>query len=375
MEFLKTGRFIALDVLRGLTVFLMIVVNTQGGNVPPYSQLVHSDWNGCTLTDLVFPSFLFAMGNAMPFALAKFKSQATTAVLYKIVKRALLIFIIGFLLGWYATMHWVNGHVAFTSVSTVRIMAVLQRIALCYLIAAALILFFSVRWLIWVSVFFLLLYWVLLQMLGIPGMQYTITGNAIRWIDVSIFGIGHLYREHGVIFDPEGLLSTLPAVVNVLAGYLASLYIIKKGKTYECLGKLLLAGNMLLLAGLSWNYFLPMNKKMWTGSFVLFTTGIDLLALSFIFYWVELAERRKGLGLLIAFGKNPLFIYILSNLFLFVLIFPVGKSIIFIDWINLVFYQKIAPGAFGSLLFSVSFAMLMGAFAWIMDKNKIYVGV
>jgi predicted acyltransferase len=191
---------------------------------------------------------------------------------------------------------------------------------------------------------------------------------------MAVYGSNHMYREQGIIFDPEGLLSTIPATVDVIAGYLAGCFIVKNGKTYGTLAKLMIAGNLLLLASLYWNYFLPLNKKLWTSSYAVFTTGIDLIALGVIFYATEILNRKKVFSIFVAMGKNPLFIYVLSNLFLIVLIFPVHGGA-FADWINNVVFQKLIPGPLGSLLFALRFTTLMALVAWFMDKKKNYIRI
>ena len=370
-----TERFITLDVFRGITIFLMIIVNTPGGGAIPYSPLEHAQWNGCTLTDLVFPSFLFATGNAMAFSMRKFESKPQQQILLKIFKRTLLIFLIGYLLTWYTTLHFENGKPAFVSFWQTRIMAVLQRIAICYGLAALIAHYFSNRPIIIISCGLLFLYWLLLYGLGDTGTQYTIMGNAVRKIDLLVLGGQHMYREQGIVFDPEGLLSTLPATVNVLAGYLTGMLILKSRKTYECVAKLAICGCLLVLTGLFWNYFLPLNKKLWTSSYVVYTTGIDLMALGILFWAIEIKEWKTGVHFFSVFGKNPLFIYILSNLFLFFLIMNVVPGKIFIDWINEVFFQKIAPGPLGSLIFAVSFTLVCWSAGWLMEKKKIYIRI
>jgi predicted acyltransferase len=368
-----TQRFITLDVFRGMTIFLMIIVNTQGSGAKPFSQLEHAEWNGCTLTDLVFPSFLFAVGNAMPFAFKKFEGASERIILYKIFKRSFLIFLVGYLLTWYATVHFVNSHIAFAPFNQTRIMAVLQRIGLCYLIAALIVHYFSVRWIIIISILMLLLYWALLYLIGDKGAELAITGNAIRKIDFAILGEAHMYREKGIVFDPEGLLSTIPATVNVLAGYVAGVFIIKKNKTYETISKLALMSLILIFVALCWNSFFPFNKKLWTSSYVVFTTGIDVAVISLLFYLIELKQMKFGVYFFSVFGKNPLFIYVLSNLFLLLFILPVSNNTIFFEQINNTIFQKIAPGALGCLLFAVTFTLLCWSVGWIMDKRKIYI--
>ena len=362
-------RFVTLDVFRGMTVFLMIIVNTQGSGAEPYHQLMHAEWNGFTVTDLVFPSFLFAVGNAMPFAMRKWEGLRDSQVIYTILKRSVLIFLVGYLLSWYSTMHWTDGQLQFAPILHTRIMAVLQRIALCYLSAALLTHYFSNRTVVILSIVILLGYWVLLFGYG----PMTIENNLVRKIDLAVIGEQHMYRERGIIFDPEGLLSTLPAITNVTAGYLCGRFIQKQGKTASVVVRLLWAGGVFILIAAAWNLLLPFNKKLWTSSYVTLTIGIDVLSVGLLFYIVEIKNRSGIARFFSPMGKNPLFIYVLSNLLLFVLILPLTSNKIFIEWINAVLFQKVAPGPFGAFLFSLCFTLILWLVAFIMDKRKLYV--
>lgn len=367
-------RFATLDVFRGITVFLMIVVNTQGSGAMPYTQMMHAGWNGCTLTDLVFPSFLFAVGNAMVFANKKFEVLPANKGWYKIIKRTVLLFIIGFLLAWYPFIGWSGeGDIWWKPFAETRIMAVLQRIALAYFFAAVIIKYLSQKNVAIASVILLLLYWFLLYAFGDKGYQYTIEGNAVRKLDLLVLGEQRMYKESGVAFDPEGLLSTIPSVVNVLAGYLTGAFIVREGSTYKGLAKLLMAGVLLLFAGICWNVVFPLNKKLWTSSYVCYTTGIDIIFISFLLYTIEFKQWKRSVYFFSVFGKNPLFIYVLSNLLGVLLILYVSKDTIVTDWLNQNIFQAIAPGSFGCLLFSIFFTLLCWLAGWLMDKKKIYV--
>lgn len=347
-------RFVTLDVFRGMTVFLMIVVNTQGSGAEPYPAMMHAEWNGCTMTDLVFPSFLFAVGNAMAF---------TRPGLMKIFRRSLLLFVIGWLLTWWPFSQ---------PLSETRIMAVLQRIALAYCLAALAVRKLNEQKVFILSIAILLIYWLLLYILGTPGSQYTLEGNAVRRIDLWVLGPQHMYRERGVAFDPEGLLSTLPAVVNVLAGWLAGRWIIKKGAASGTVAKLLLTGALLIAAAIVWQIWLPLNKKLWTSSYVLYTSAIDLMTLGILLYFIEIKAWKKAVPFFSVFGKNPLFIYILSTMMGIFLIIKVSDRIL-IDWVNEVFFQKLAPGPLGALLFSVCYTLICWGVGWVLDKRKIYI--
>ena len=366
-------RLQALDVFRGITVFGMIVVNTQGSGAIPYRQLMHADWNGFTATDLVFPSFLFAVGNALVFAINKGRQQPKSILLRRVARRSLLIFLVGLVLCWYTSMHFTANGIAFVGLAHLRILAVLQRIALCYGLAAILAVYVRPRGLWICSATLLLAYWMLLYLGGTGGQPYGEATNVVRAIDMRILGAAHMYREQGLLFDPEGLLSTLPATVNVIAGYLTGLYLLEKGRTPAAVRLLLIIGLFLLGAGWLWSLQFPLNKKLWTSSFVLVTTGIDLVCMAVIFYSVEIRRWKMGVPFFTVLGKNPLFVYIFSNLLMIFLIWPVGANSIGIDWINAVFFQRLAPGPLGCLLFALVFTLVCWVVAWWLDRKKIYL--
>lgn len=358
-----------------MTIFLMIVVNTPGAGATPYSPLLHAEWHGLTLTDLVFPSFLFAVGTAIPFAGAKWSALPGSVKWAKIFKRALVIFLIGYFLNWYTSMHWVEGGgVGFVSIPRLRVLGVLQRIALCYFFAAILSIYCSSRQLIYVSVGLLLSYWWLMRFGGEHGDAYSELGNLVRKIDVAIIGLPRMYVEHGVTFDPEGLLSTLPSIVNVLAGVLAGRLLKKPLPAYQKTTNLLVSGCAALLLGLCWHLIFPVNKKLWSSSFALTTVGIDMLVMGLLFYLHQVREFYGGVRFFSVLGRNPLAIYILSNLLLFLFMIPKGNTDL-IDWFNLEVLQHWFPGPFGSLVFAVMFAMACWCVGWLLDRFKIYIRV
>ncbi len=161
--------------------------------------------------------------------------------------------------------------------------------------------------------------------------------------------------------------------MNVIAGYLTGRFLLEKGRDPETTLWLLVAGLFVLGAGGLWSIGFPVNKKLWTSSFVLVTTGLDLLCMAVLFYFVEIRRWKGGVSFFTVLGKNPLFVYIFSNLLLIFLIWPVGTDTIGIDWINAVFFQRVAPGPLGSLLFALAFALLCWVVAWWMDRKKIYL--
>lgn len=372
-------RFLSLDVFRGLTVCFMIVVNTPGSGATPFAPLLHARWHGFTPTDLVFPSFLFAVGNAMSFAITKYAALGTSAMLGKVARRTALIFLLGYLMYWFPFFRLSDsGDVLAFPIGETRIWGVLQRIAVCYGLASLLVYFFSVRTVFWLSVAFLLGYWLMLLAWGDPADPLSLLGNAVRRIDRFTLGDAHLYHGNGgVAFDPEGLLSTLPAIVNVVIGYYAGLFVQRVGKNYESVAKLLLAGAALIFLALCWDMTFPINKKLWSSSFVLLTTGLDLAILATLIYTVEIRNWNQAnwTRFFVIPGKNPLFIYLLSEVLVIMLaMVPVGGENA-LDWIGTHMFQAIAPGAIGSLLFALTFMLLCWSVGWLLDRRKIYVRV
>jgi predicted acyltransferase len=351
------ARYLSLDVLRGLTVALMIVVNTPGDWGHVYAPLLHADWNGFTPTDLVFPTFLFVVGNALAFALPKYALLGNRAVLAKLGKRAAIIFLLGFLLFWFP----------FTQpLSETRIPGVLQRIALCFALAALVLHYARERAVLACCVLALLGHWLALATFG----DLTMSGNAGTRLDLRLLGARHLYHGEGIPFDPEGILGTLPATVNVIAGYFAGRLVLSKGASHETLAKMMMPGVLLLAAALCWSTVLPLNKKLWTGSYVLLTVGLDLLVLPLLIYATEMRDWRRGTYFFEVFGKNTLFIYLFAEL-----------AVIVLDragWhqrLHATLFVPLAPAKLASLMFAVAFMLACWLVAWAMDRQRIYIKV
>lgn len=365
-------RFLALDVFRGMTLCFMIIVNTPGDGSHTFSPLLHAQWHGFTPTDLVFPSFLFAVGNAMSFVMQKWSAKSHAEVLLKIFKRTALIFLLGYLMYWFPFFKLdSNNHILSFPIAQTRISGVLQRIALCYGIASLMIYYLKPKTAVVISLVFLLLYWLLLYVFG----DYTMEGNAGLKLDLWLMGEQHLYHGEGFAFDPEGWLSTLPAIGNVVAGYVVGQFVQQKGKTYEGLTKLLLSGFALIALAYFWNLSFPINKKLWTSSFVLLTVGLDCIILASIIYATDFLQKTKWAYFFEVFGKNPLFIYLLSELMVTVLyIIPVSNGLHLYEWI----YENIFSNAglyVGSLLFALIYMLLCWSIGYFLDKRRIYIRV
>ncbi|MGZ5220546.1 MAG: acyltransferase family protein [Chitinophagaceae bacterium] len=370
-------RFLALDIFRGMTVCFMIIVNTPGNGATTYSPLLHATWNGFTPTDLVFPSFMFAVGNSMSFVMEKWAKLSQAQVLGKIFKRTLIIFLLGFLMYWFPFVHYNDQHqLVANPFDHTRVMGVLQRIALGYCLASLMIYYLRPVRVFTLSVVLLLLYWLILLLFGETGDPYNMVTNAGTKLDMWLLGPNHLYHGEGIAFDPEGVLSTLPAITNVTFGWLAGKWIQRKGKEYEGLAKLLLAGALFIVVALAWHPFFPINKKLWTGSFVLLTVGIDCIILAVLIYITDFLQQRKWGYFFEVFGKNPLFIYLLSEVGAILLwFFGVGEKYQpLYSWV----YENVFSRTgmyFGSFLFAISFMLVCWLVGYMLDKRKIYIRV
>ncbi len=351
----------------------MIIVNTSGNYQTTWSPLLHAKWHGFTPTDLVFPSFLFAVGNAMSFVLKKWNTLSQQQVVFKILKRTFIIFLLGYLMYWFPFFKLNDAGKIFSfPITETRIMGVLQRIALCYGIAGLLIYFLKERMAIIISILFLLAYWVLLLVFGDSGNELGLTGNAGIKLDLWLMGDKHMYHGEHIAFDPEGWLSTLPAIANVVAGFAIGNYIQQKGKTYEGLTKIMLIGFALLVISYFWNLVLPVNKKLWTSSFVTLTVGLDCIILAAVIYWIEF--NNKQYYFFEVLGRNPLVIYLLSELLATVFdMIKVGNTSLH-GWLFTNVFSLVG-NYLGSFLYAVCYMLLCWSLGYWMDKKKIYVRV
>ncbi len=370
------GRYLSLDVMRGLTIALMIVVNTPGSWSDLYAPLAHAAWHGFTPTDLVFPSFLFIVGSAMSFSFKKFFNTSTSFFYKKVIRRTLLIFIIGYLLNAFPFYDITEeGSMILKDFTQVRLMGVLQRIALCYFLASVIVFHFRKSGAVWMSIILLFLYWVIMYFFGDKGDPYEMLTNASHKLDVWLLGSDLLYKGEGVPFDPEGVLSTLPSTVNVLIGYLCGLYIqIMKNKK-ETVYRLAIAGAVFILLALAWDMLFPINKKIWTSSFVMLTCGLDLLIIAILMIVIEVYRIKGWTYFFEVFGRNPLVLYILSLILIriFYLVKMDGvtlKSLLYED----VFMSWLSPKN-ASLLFALMYMMLIWLVGLWMDKKGKYVKV
>ncbi|MCX4026026.1 DUF1624 domain-containing protein [Endozoicomonas sp. SM1973] len=375
MENNNSQRWYAIDAFRGITIAFMILVNTPGSWSYVYAPLKHADWHGCTPTDLVFPCFLFIVGISIYYSFKKKNNQQ--AIYYKILKRTAIIFSIGLLLHGFPYFN--------KNLADLRIMGVLQRIALVYCFSALLIQWLKPRQLVIAILIILIGYWLILWGFGsntpyYMTAPYSLTGNIVREFDLWLLGANHMWQINGVPFDPEGILSTLPAISTCLIGYLTAYMINEKSLTKpQACYYLLSSGILLSLSGLLWNSYFPINKYLWTSSYVLFTTGIAQVILVLFIIVVDIKAWLKPVRPLLIFGANPLLSYILADLWVRVLLFVIqikdDQSQIVSDGYQ-AFYQivfvPLAGNWNGSLLFACFHVLAVWAIMLVFYKKQIF---
>lgn len=383
-------RYQSLDIFRGATVCLMILVNNPGSWSHIYPPLKHAAWHGLTPTDLVFPFFLFAVGNAMAFVMPRLQEGGDAAFWRKVIKRTLMIFGIGLFLNWYPFVRWHEGvlePIGWVSQSNpergVRILGVLQRIALCYFFASVIVYYLKPKAAFLTGLLLLLGYWCIC-LIANPADPYSLEGWWGTQVDKAILHVPHMYKGEGVSFDPEGILSTLSAIVEVILGYFTGIYIRNNASStepnaiYKTLTGLFIAGVALLVTGFCWDMLFPINKKIWTSSFTVYTSGLAMITLATMIYFVEV-KQYKGFPTRFfeVFGKNPLFIFALSA-FLpkTASLFKAQDGTTFWNFL----YKKVwmhLPGdpRLGSLMYAVCIIIFMWFIYWWLDKKKIYIKV
>jgi len=352
-------RYLALDVMRGLTVVLMILVNMAISPELSYRQLLHSPWNGFTLADAIYPCFLFVVGCALALGLDRGTAAPTRVGWGRIIQRSAL------LVAWGLFVSNVPfGHVApaggwvWQNLGDARLPGVLQRIGLAYLLATSVVRLAGVRGaMVWIVGVLGLSWWWL-----VAFGDLTLDGSAALKVDRAVFGLAHLYRGEGRPFDPEGLLGSLPATANVLAGYLA-LRVMRQNTP---------ARGVRVVA--AWGLgALPFNKKLWTPSFALLNIGIDALVLAGLAWLIDLGGWRRGTGWLAVFGRNPLALYLIAEVLMALAwTFPLGRQAAFMAIFNQLFAGRIT-GRFGSLLFGATMVALCWLIGGWLDRRRLYL--
>jgi predicted acyltransferase len=374
-------RLTSLDLFRGATIAAMILVNNPG-NSHAYWPLEHAEWNGWTPTDLIFPFFLFIVGVSLVFSFESrlSKGDSRAALLRHTFRRAVIIFAIGLGLNCLGSL---------ASSTDVRVPGVLQRIGICYLAASILFLYMRPRSRALIVAALLVGYWILMRFVPVPGLG--IPGRDIPFLhpDLNLGAyldrkfLTHLWgntRLWEVTRDPEGLLSTLPAIATALLGVFTGEWLRSKRSSQNKALGMLVFGTIGLILGKTWGIWFPINKKLWTSSFVLFTAGFALVCLA-LCYWATDIKRRRGAWTrpFLIFGKNAITAYIIADLFAILLyVFNTqvdGEAMSAQGYIFQRFFAPLGSPSFSSLLFSLAFVLLCLLPIWLLDRKKIFLKI
>ena len=386
-------RILALDILRGFTIAGMILVNNPGSWGHIYAPLRHAEWNGLTPTDLVFPFFMFIMGISTYISLKKYNFQFSQAAAIKILKRTIVIFLIGCAIGWFSRFcrYWVSApeDVSFfenlwASVWTfdrMRILGVMQRLALCYGATSIIALTMKHKNIPYLIVSLLVGYFIIL-MCG-NGFAYNET-NILSVVDRAILTPVHMYKDNGI--DPEGLLSTLPSIAHVLLGFYVGKLMLEGNKSQDRMSflnsqitTLFLVGTILTFSGFLLSYGCPINKKIWSPTFVLTTCGLASSFLALLIWIIDVKGKKKWSLFFEAFGVNPLFMYVLGGVLsiLFGTIrFPWEDGMISIHtFLYKIVLMPIFGQTGGSLAFAILFVTINWCIGYQLYKRKIYIKI
>jgi predicted acyltransferase len=374
-------RLLSLDVFRGATVAAMILVNNPGSWSNIYPPLAHASWHGCTPTDLIFPFFLFIVGVSIAYAMGSKKLDPTThkSTLIKASKRALTLFGLGLFLSLFPKV-FTNPIEAF---STVRIPGVLQRIGVVFIISAFIFLKNSEKNILKIIVCLLVAYWAMMTFIPVPGVGYANLEketNLGAWFDRLVLTEAHLWKS-AKTWDPEGILSTIPAISSCLFGVLVGVYLRRKDITDSVkVSWLFSIGILALLAGLVWDLQFPINKSLWTSSFVLYTGGWATILLSLTYWLIDINGYKKFTKPFVVYGVNAITVFFLSGLMprimsMIKVEMPDGKVVGSQTWLYDTFIVPYFSPLNASLVYAVLFILFWYVILWIMYKRNIIIKV
>lgn len=352
------SRFIALDMFRGLAIALMILVNTPGDWGSVYAPLLHSSWHGLTPTDIVFPCFLFIVGASIFFAFNKRGFVLNRNTVLKVLRRSVIMFAIGFCLNVY--------NAVLLDADSIRIMGVLQRIAICYFMGALLVLSCRISTVYWVSAATLGLYCLVLVVFG-GQSPFGFENSIVATFDRAILGEAHMWTMHGVAFDPEGLMSTFPATITLLMGFEAARRLSSLPDSFAALRQLIVAGVGLLIVGYAISIYMPINKNIWSVSFVFVAGGFAMFILAVCVYVADIVKLSVISEPLRIYGTNPLLIYCLSWLMAtgFMAIVPSDFGFSSSESLYALLWQSLLP-LMSPQLASLMFALAHVLFFWML---------
>lgn len=382
----KPQRLLSLDVLRGITISGMLLVNNPGSWSKIYAPLEHAAWNGLTPTDLVFPFFMFIMGVSMYISLSKTNFQFSAPYFKKLLKRSALIFLTGVAIGWFSILCFGTFNIGselsfwdrFTSsvfpADRIRILGVMQRLAISSFFASLIaVLIPAKHWLKTAGL--LLVAYLAILFLG-NGFELAPSNIIIR-VDTALFGENHIYKGDLIPFDPEGLLSTIPCIAHVILGIYVGKLLKSTPDITEKMVKLFLFGAICMLLGWLFSYAVPINKKIWTPTYVLLTCGMASTLLALLTWIIDVKGKKRWSVFFESFGVNPLFLYVLGGVMSILLgsiRFRIGEDIISIKGAVYQSFVSIARDEyFASLMFAILFITLNWLIGHQLYKRKIYI--
>ena len=383
----ENKRLLSLDILRGITIAGMLLVNNPGMWSYIYKPLEHADWIGLSPTDLVFPFFVFCMGVSMAFSLKKFNYKMSGPLMWKILRRAVILFLIGWVVQWFG--HLVRGlckgdpfSEAVNNLETLRYLGVFQRLALTYLFGSLCVVLFNRKFIPWLVGIILVVYALILGF-G-HGYDFSLE-NIIAQIDNSVLGTNHMYHEWAygeqLSFDPEGILSTLPCIAHVLIGYLVGRMILSVHNNSERVTTMLLWGVMLVLGGWLLQYGIPCGKKMWSSTFVMITCGMAMCIQALLIHFVDIKGHKGAWTRFFeSFGVNPLALYVIGTVLAILFgAIPVGHDAdggnISIHSAVYNFFTTFCNEYTASALYAICFVLLNWVIGHVLYRKKIYIKI
>lgn len=387
---MASNRLLALDILRGITIAGMITVNNPGSWGHIYAPLEHASWNGLTPTDLVFPFFMFIMGVSTYFSLRKYNFEWSGSAALKIIRRTVVIFAIGLAVAWFGMfMRGITGEMAVLDAALqfdqIRILGVMPRLALCYCAGSLIALCCSRRFLPWLITAMLVVYAIIL--LTGNGFEFA-SHNIIARVDNAVLGEAHMYHDTidgtRLAFDPEGLLSTLPSIAHMLIGFMVGGMLVDTRDNTLRINKLFILGTILTFSGFLLDFGMPINKKIWSPTFVLTTCGLAASFLGLLIWIIDIKGYKKWCRFFEAYGINPLFMYVLGavlSILLGTIKVPYAAAEAGVTSIKGWIYQAVLMPAAGddATLASLMFALLFVASTWpvgyFLYRKKIYIKI
>ena len=377
-------RLLALDILRGITIAGMLLVNNPGSWSNLYTPLEHAEWIGLTPTDLVFPFFMFVMGVSMYFSLSKFQFKPSGSAMLKIVKRTVILFLIGWMVQWFGM--WLRGlydpesHFFTRMFGDLRILGVFQRLALVYFFGSMIAVLFKSKFIPWIIALILIAYAIIMG-LG-NGYDFSLD-NILSRVDCAVLGENHMYHEEAygtkLALDPEGLLSTLPCIAHVLIGLMMGKCINTVHKNQDRIVEIAVWGAVMLLVGWLLQYGIPCSKKAWTSSYVLITCGMASCILAMLIYCIDIKGHNHWCRFFQAFGVNPLFCYLVGTVL--AITFGAVRFGTGADGDPITMHSLIHDGCkaitwspeAASCLYAITFVLITWCFGYILYKKKIYI--